>query len=187
MTHSGTLIKIGQLWNQGRGASYREELDITPDLGSDAHLTKPITADLFLIRMKDGITAILENLYSETELTCSRCLAEFRLPIRVKSTERQFFEETPTRDYDPFEVFLIDRDKMAIDINEMLRQEIILHFPIIPVCSERCKGLCSGCRINLNITEIHLPECKGDQLELSEKAEQSHQPFAKLKDLFKSN
>jgi uncharacterized protein len=34
---------------------------------------------------------------------------------------------------------------MTIDLNEMLRQEIILHFPPNPLCSSRCKGLCQVC------------------------------------------
>lgn len=197
-----TTIRIGSLWNQGRGATFKDEIEAIPSLGPDAPLTQPLTADLFLIRMKDGLTVILENLHSETELECSRCLDKFKLPLHVTSTERQFFEEIPERDYDPFEVFLINKEKMAVDLTEMLRQEIILHFPIVPVCSERCKGLCSGCRINLNSTRFadssesliteaklstHLPDCSGNPQELTDGAVQNQRPFANLKDLFKSN
>ncbi len=180
-----TEIKIGPLWNQGRGATYKDEIELSPDLGPDAPLTQPITADLFLIRMKDGLTAILENLHSETELDCSRCLNKFKIPLHVASTERQFFEEIPERDYNPFEVFLIDKEKMAIDLTEMLRQEIILHFPMIPVCSERCKGLCSGCHINLNSSSSHHPECPGNSEQKAEVQVEQQKPFANLKDLFK--
>lgn len=180
-----TLIKIGSLWNQGRGATFKDEIETTPNLGPDAPLTKPLTADLFLIRMKDGFTVILENLHSETVMQCFRCLDKFNVPLHIPSIERQFFDEMPERDYDPFEVFLINKEQMAVDLTEMLRQEIILHFPMIPVCSERCKGLCSGCRINLNSTSQHLPDCPGNPQELTDSKPDKHRPFANLKDLFK--
>jgi len=180
-----TTIRIGSLWNQGSGATFKDDIETTPNLGPDAILTKPLTGDLFLIRLKDGISVILENLHSETELQCLRCLDKFRMPLHVTSTERQFFEEIPERDYDPFEVFLINREKMAVDLSEMLRQEIILHFPMIPVCSERCKGLCPSCRINLNSTSPHLHDCTGIPLDLTDSKAHIQRPFANLKDLFK--
>jgi len=180
-----TLIKIGSLWNQGSGATFKDEIEATPNLGPDAPLTKPLQAELMLIRLKDGLSVILENVTTETELQCFRCLDKFKLPLHVDSTERQFFEEIPERDYDPFEVFLINKDQMAVDLTEMLRQEIILHFPMIPVCSERCKGLCPSCRINLNSTSTHLPGCSGNLQELADAKPDIHRPFANLKDLFK--
>ncbi|EKD49946.1 MAG: hypothetical protein ACD_63C00003G0001, partial [uncultured bacterium] len=35
----------------------------------------------------------------------------------------------------------VDVKNWTLDITEFLRQEIILHFPLIPVCSTRCKGI----------------------------------------------
>jgi len=32
----------------------------------------------------------------------------------------------------------------------LLRQEIILHFPVVSVCSKSCKGLCPVCGVDLN-------------------------------------
>jgi len=78
---------------------------------------------------------------------------------------------------------LISREGMSIDLTDMIRQEIILHYSMIPVCSQRCKGLCQGCKINLNHDLAHLPDCPGE----SQHIEGHHQPFAQLKDLFKSN
>jgi len=179
-----TNIRIGPLWNQGGGATMKDELETTPDLGPDAILTKPLTGDFMLIRMKEGLTVLLQNIQTETELECTRCLDKFKYHLHVSSAERQFYESIPERDYDPFEIFLINMQEMSIDLTEMLRQEIILNFPMIPVCSERCKGLCPGCRINLNTTSQHLPDCTANAGELIEtSADQKH--FAHLKDLFK--
>jgi len=37
-----------------------------------------------------------------------------------------------------------------LDLSDDLRESILLVLPPHPVCRDDCKGLCSGCRINLN-------------------------------------
>jgi uncharacterized metal-binding protein YceD (DUF177 family) len=38
----------------------------------------------------------------------------------------------------------------VVDITEDVRQEIILAYPMIPLCDPACKGLCRSCGANLN-------------------------------------
>jgi uncharacterized metal-binding protein YceD (DUF177 family) len=181
-------VKIGTIWNQGTGSTFKDEIDASPTLGPDAILTKPITGQLTLIRLKDSVTAMLEDVSTETELVCSRCLEKFNFPIYLNNSEREFFEAMPERGYDPFETFLINKQDMSIDMTESLRQEIILHFPMVPVHSERCKGLCPGCHVNLNgkgkIPAKHAPGCTETEVKIEEDSA-THKPFSNLKDLFK--
>ena len=37
-----------------------------------------------------------------------------------------------------------------VDITDDVRQEIILAYPMIPICAPGCKGLCPACGWNLN-------------------------------------
>ena len=39
----------------------------------------------------------------------------------------------------------------VVDITEDVRQEIILAYPMVPVCQPQCKGLCIECGQNLNL------------------------------------
>jgi uncharacterized protein len=174
-------VKIGSLWNEGRGATFKDEIEATPKL-EEIKLLTPLTASLLMVRMKDSIMAIAENINTTCELACTKCLDTFEQQVTIASTEREYLENMPEKGYDPFEIFLIDREHMSVDLTELFRQEIILHFPMIPVCSKGCRGLCPGCRINLNHTSKHLPDCTREDHESVQ-----HKPFAQLKELFNSS
>ncbi len=68
---------------------------------------------------------------------CGRCLE----PVEREVKENFFLD------------YKIDRTTQAIELNEDIRQEIILGFPTIVWCKEDCKGLCPGCGVNLNIEQ----------------------------------
>jgi uncharacterized protein len=72
---------------------------------------------------------------------------------------------------------LIDKNKLEIDLTEALRQEIILHFPVVQVCSTRCKGLCPYCGKDRNKESC---DCKDTQED-----GQMTKPLANLKSLLK--
>ena len=42
------------------------------------------------------------------------------------------------------------KERDVVDITDDVRQEIMLAYPMIPVCRPDCKGLCSVCGQNLN-------------------------------------
>jgi uncharacterized protein len=43
----------------------------------------------------------------------------------------------------------------VVDITNDIRQEIILAYPMIPICRQTCKGLCAVCGYNLNQGVCH--------------------------------
>lgn len=66
--------------------------------------------------------------------TCARCAEEFAYTLAVKD-------------------LCILREKCAeqeVDITGEVREELLLAFPMRFLCDEDCKGICSGCRTNLN-------------------------------------
>ena len=38
----------------------------------------------------------------------------------------------------------------SVDLESLLREQIILMMPLKPLCDENCKGLCPHCGANLN-------------------------------------
>lgn len=74
------------------------------------------------------------DLVMSWEVTCSRCL-EVSL-----QTSRQAC------------VLSYNTDSLGeyLDIDSDVREEIILKFPMKALCIPECKGLCSGCGVNLN-------------------------------------
>ena len=74
------------------------------------------------------------NLQAKALGQCSRCLNDIVLPI-AKDFRLNI---------------AIDKSDTSIDINDDIRQEIILEYPDKPLCKDSCLGLCVNCGRNLN-------------------------------------
>ena len=66
-------------------------------------------------------------------LNCGRCLEEFVHPLSRKVNLNITIE-----------------NKSEIDITDNLREEVVLSYPLKPLCRPDCLGLCPGCGQNLN-------------------------------------
>ncbi|MFA7677302.1 MAG: DUF177 domain-containing protein, partial [Candidatus Omnitrophota bacterium] len=65
---------------------------------------------------------------------CSRCLRE----VEQK------------KHYDFHKSYNLSEIGKELDLDNDIREEILLNFPMKILCSENCKGLCPGCGVNLN-------------------------------------
>ena len=79
------------------------------------------------------------NVYiSEGEVTvcliCEKCLKPFKRKVDFSKTERQFLFKRPREVEDLNDLYLVDTKRWEVDISEIVRQEIILHFPLNLVC-----------------------------------------------------
>lgn len=173
-------IKIGKLWSSPEGTTEKGTVKAVPNFTVDGiNFNSPLAANFLLIKLKNEISVILSDIEITVEAQCQRCLSFYQQPMTIPTAERQFFAEKPERPQDFDELFFIDFHHMAVDLSEMLRQEIILHFPMIPVCLESCKGLCQLCGRKLE-SEV----CKNDHQSAEEPFQQpEQQPFKNLKQL----
>lgn len=104
------------------------------------------------------IVEVEGKLETRVRLACSRCLKEYE--TRLASA----FELTYTRDVSSSieavdhkevelkaqEMGLIFFNGEQIDLMEGIQEQIVLAFPIQPLCQRHCKGLCSKCGADLN-------------------------------------
>lgn len=67
------------------------------------------------------------------QLTCARCLAEFSMTLTPRGV-----------------LSYAMANRQVVDITEDVRQEIMLAYPMTPMCTPDCKGLCQSCGQNLN-------------------------------------
>ena len=103
---------------------------------------------------------------AETTLECVRCLNEFDQTLNWDITELYAFNKKSVSDSG-----LIIPDDAHIDLQPLIREYALLEIPIKPLCRPDCKGLCSVCGEDLNVTD-----CGHKDI-----AEES--PFSALKDL----
>lgn len=103
---------------------------------------------------------LVGTLKTTLELTCSRCLEPFTLPVDAAFDLRYLpqgtaaapgatdaDEESQGKDDDVATTFYRDEE---IDLGELLREQFYLALPMKPLCRETCRGLCPQCGVNLN-------------------------------------
>lgn len=111
-------------------------------LGLDAqgiNFLQPVSAEALIKKTGNEVLADV-TLEAAVEYTCSRCLAKIKDIFKKK-----------------FNVNYEAKPGDILEIDEDIRQEMILDHPMKVVCSPDCRGLCPNCGQNLNIAEC---ECK---------------------------
>lgn len=150
-----------------------------PEKGMDLELSEKIESDTdlkilspvqALIRIdKKNSEIFLKGTLSVTlQQQCSRCLKIFdtEMKIDIDTLYR------PSKEIDVEEHYELKSDELEtafykndeIDINDLLKEQILLNLPMKPLCSEQCKGLCPKCGTDLNITQ-----CKCEVSEVDER------------------
>ena len=89
-------------------------------------------------------TICLRFFGNATVLTaCDRCLADLELDMDLDETYYLFPENTPDVDY------FYSGDEIELD--DFVRETLVMNMPGKVLCSEDCKGLCSKCGADLNL------------------------------------
>jgi len=125
------------------------------DAGGDAfRVVAPVTLSFDIDRQEAGRYRVAGRVASELELTCSRCLESFALPVAaafdlcyVPRTENVGEGEREVAEDDLTTAFYSDDQ---IDLKELVLEQFHLSVPMKPLCRDDCKGLCPQCGTNLN-------------------------------------
>ena len=141
----------------------------------DFKITSKIQGRAEIMRIEEGLNVRIEGVKTSAQLVCDHCLENFIQDILITQAERQFWLDPPQVVEDVNDLYLINKKSLTVDLSEMIRQEIILHFPLILVCSKSCKGLCSVCGNNKNHRD-----CQCEPADFQES-----KPLAALKELIK--
>ncbi len=97
-------------------------------------------------------------LKTKSHLICDRCLGEFDLDYQDK-LDLLFHLDLSDLESDEENVLNISPELKEIDLTPMIQENLILSIPMRWICSEDCKGICSGCGADLN-TETCTCEAK---------------------------
>lgn len=174
MTNS-LIFDITPLMETATGTRELYSFDMPLDF-ENIKVTSHTTGKVEIMKIEDGFNANVTNLDLKVEVLCKRCLKKISQNIHIDMTERQFFMHKPESVDDENDLYLVNKKDLTIDLGEFLRQEIILHFPSIPVCSKSCKGLCPTCGKDKNKKDCNCSEQKMEE----------YKPLAILKKLIKN-
>jgi len=117
--------------------------------------TKPDIAHVIIKIFRFEKQVLVEgSVKVSTLLKCSRCLKETLQPLDLDFREeyvpaeegdREVEKELTNRELD---IGFYSNDEL--DINEIVKEQVLLSVPMKPLCSNECQGLCSVCGKDLN-------------------------------------
>ena len=128
-------IHVSNIPDEGMRQHARYDPSVLDMDRQDVHLREPFEVDAFIIKAERELIVDVD-IHAPLQAICARCLDEFDVTI---SPEALF----------SYAVQLTD----TVDITEDVRQEIMLAYPMVPVCRPECKGLCKTCGHNLNAAD----------------------------------
>lgn len=111
--------------------------------------SSPITLDLRLESVVDGV------LVSGTATVvvageCGRCLDPIEWELDIDIQELYLYPGTHSDDDEASRIV-----GEALDLEPLIRDEVVLELPFMPLCREDCAGLCPTCGANLNANPEH--------------------------------
>jgi uncharacterized protein len=125
----------------------------------DLVFAEPIRGHLVFSNQGDLVN-IQGRAHTALKVECGRCLTDVVVPLDLQVEEHfpvdevQHPNKPPTEDDDldsiVRSVIYLDQGRPILDLDELLRQLIVMEVPIRTVCSEECAGLCPRCGANRN-------------------------------------
>jgi uncharacterized protein len=140
------IIDVEKLPKEGRKISKDFEFLSAALVEESAVFLKPVHAELIVRKAGDEIL-IKGKIATSLSLICSRCLVPFESSIDSKFDLVYLPEEL---DVIQDQLESDDINKLfyyngKIDIEEVILEQLNLVFPVKPLCSDDCQGICPVC------------------------------------------
>ncbi len=178
------IINLSEIPQEGRSYFCTEKTGEFNDVLADLIGERPYHIEFF-IQPVGNIYQMSGSIDSKIELSCSRCLCEFPLPIheQIKELLIPSSKEMPrtgretkvnhTSELETNGPSTTILDSSKFDASKLIRDLVSLGQPTYSLCQESCQGLCQHCGSNLNEQT-----CSCDQVH-----KEKSSPFAILNEL----
>jgi uncharacterized protein len=140
------LINIDRLPKEGLHVSRDFDFLSAELVEEDSVFLEPARADVLVRRVGEEIW-IKGRISARLSFVCSRCLTPLEFPIDSKFDLVYIPEEMAEGKEELGEG---DMDRMSysgrnIDLRSVILEQLNLTFPLKPLCSEACEGICAVC------------------------------------------
>lgn len=124
--------------------------------GEDAIVSEPVQVQGLLTRMAEQVY-FQGRICGVVAVPCSRCLdivhtdfvAETRVVFLPPTSEFPAEGERGSSAVEGLDLYI--HDGSVIDLKPLVREQVVLSFPVQPLCKEDCAGLCQVCGKNRNV------------------------------------
>ena len=97
------------------------------------------------------------RLVARAEVDCDRCLKSVEVPVRTEFNLQYVtaadYKAIHAAELEESDLALSVFDGEAIDVDEIVREQILLAVPTRSLCREDCKGFCPVCGADRNLKE----------------------------------
>jgi len=108
--------------------------------------------------IRKGSQAFLDGRFTTlAQVDCDRCLKSIDIPVRTEFN----LQYVTAADYETMHAAALEEsdlavsvfDGEAIDVDEIVREQVLLTVPTRSLCREDCKGFCPTCGADQNLKE----------------------------------
>ena len=129
------------------------------------NLTEPATVKGH-VRLEGHEVFVEGHIETRARLECDRCLKPVEMPVSADFA----LEYIPGADYASSSNAALSEEELAIsvfdgeaiDVDEIVKEQILLAVPARTLCREDCKGICPECGIDRNTGQCN---CAADEVD----------------------
>ena len=152
MPSSPYRFDVRDLWHRaGEMRETSRSFDVPEQLGASVATVPagtPLTLDARFEGLHEGIL-VSGHVTTTAVGECVRCLTEVRVPVEVDVQELFVHDASREEGYeDEDEVSVLSGD--YVDLQPVLRDDVVLDLPFQPLCRPDCAGLCPTCGVRLD-------------------------------------
>ena len=118
------------------------------------------------VRLSGNEVFVNGHIDTRAQVECDRCLQPVELPVAagfaLEYITGSDYESTDVAELTEAEMSVSVFDGEAIDVDEMVKEQILLAVPTRMLCREDCKGICPQCGIDKNTGEC---QCVTDDID----------------------
>lgn len=149
------IINISEILSTpGKTEHYEVPIEMgTFDMnGMQYPFSKKVPVDLTVVNVGEREISIQGHIEAVLLVPCDRCLEDVPVSFSMdvdKVIDLKKTDEDRINDLD--ETSYIDHS--SLDVDRLVSDELLIHFPMKTLCREDCKGICFKCGQNLNLGE----------------------------------
>lgn len=86
---------------------------------------------------------------TDLEATCSRCLELFNYPFKSNINVELVHEDLLNQQEEEIEDDIIYYQENIVDLDDLVKEHILMNIPMKFICDTSCKGLCYNCGVKI--------------------------------------
>ena len=156
-------IRLEQIKEDGLTLELENSVENFPILtemvaNDECEFVAPLRTALRALRIGD-LVEMDGNIETSVRLPCSRCLQPFETPLK-SSFALTYMQQVAdmVEDTEPQQEIELNAEDMGIvyfqgekiNLKDAIQEQVVLEFPLRPLCKSDCKGLCPKCGADLN-------------------------------------